>query len=487
MKEKGVIIIVTFLIMGILMILGIYFLSLALAESKISKIQEVAVRSYYLAESGVNEAIWKLKNDETDIDGDVPWKICFTTSSVASGCPDCVNWSSTFTRNYSPDSTTTVSIINSNCARGEITATSEISFSSGKTSQRVIRIKVLKSLGSLSADSPVFSGSPSGEITINFSRINIYNGNLFSNNNINIKNSSIVKIYDNQASPDQEGKTLARSNINRDINSLLYASGTCSSDECTICNPFPGECLGYCDPIEDCPPDYVDMPAIDFDSASSYSYKSKAVQAQNEGQCSVKDSIGNLISSDCVFTEGEFEDLLWQVGEGGSLILEHKSNGNATSTYYVEGGIDLKGGRSLEVNGVLIADKTIDIGEKYSWKGDGGFSQIKINDPGFGIPSGLLTKSKINFGLFSSFQDINITGLIYSQDEIRLVGIPNNFNLTGGAMARKFSLMSCNSPLNFYLDNEVVREGVWGGSMPPPGGGIPYSPVITVEHWEESY
>lgn len=478
MKEKGVVIIITFLIMGILMIFGVYFLSLALAESRISKIQEVAVQSYYLAESGINESIWKLKNDEINTDGDVPWKICFTTSSISSGCPDCTNWSSTFTRNYNSNSTTTVSIVNSDCARGEITATSSISFSSGKTSQRVIKIKVLKSLGSLSANSPVFSGSPSGEITINFSKINIYNGNLFSNNNINIKNSSRVEIYDDQTSPDQEGKTLAVNNINKDVNSVLYASGTC--DDGNFCD-------GYCEIPDDCPPIALDMPAIDFDSASIYSYKSKAIQAQNEGQCSVKDSTGNLISSNCVFTEGEFEDLLWQVNEGGTLILEHKSNGNATSTYYVEGGIDLKGGRRLEVNGILVADETINIGERYGWNGDGGFSQITINDPGSGIPSGLLTKSKINFGLFSSFQDINITGLVYSQDEMRLISVPHNFNLTGGSMARKFSLMSCDSSLNFYLDNEIIREGVWGGSMPPPGGSVPYSPVITVEHWEESY
>ena len=476
MKEKGVIIIITFLTMGILMILGTYFLSLALAESKISKIQKAATESYYLTEAGINEAIWKLENDEISTDGDAPWEICFTTSSSGVGCPNCDTWSNDFSRNYSPNSTTTVSIKNSECARGEIMATSSVTFSSGKTAQRVIKVKVLKALGSLTENSPVFSGSPSGEITIISSKLNINDGNIFSNNNINIKNWSIVNVYNNEGTPDQEGKALVVNNLNKDINSLLYASGTCSSEECS----------GDCDPIEDCPPDSIGMPAVDFDSGSSYSYKNKAFQAQTEGQCSVKDSGGTLLSSDCIFTETEFENFLWQVGEGGTLVLEHKSNGNATSVYYVEGGVDLRGGRRLEINGILIADGTINIGERFGWGGDEGFSYITIIDPGIGIPSGLLTKAKMNFGLFSSFQDINITGLLYSQDEMRLTGIPNSFELVGGTIARKFSLTSGFSPLNLYLDNAVIREGIWGGSS-PPSGGLPYSPVITVEHWEESY
>ena len=463
--------------MGILIIFGIYFLSLALSESKISKAQKIATESYYLAEAGINEAIWKLKNDETNADGDVPWKTCFTTSSISVGCPDCKTWSSTFIRNYIANSTTTVSITNSDCATGEIIATSSIAFSSGKNSQRVIKIKVIKTLGSLTVDSPIFSGKPSGEITIISSKINVYDGNIFSNQNINIKNESVVNVYDNQATDEQEGKVLSSSNINLDSNALLYASGTCSSNRCEDECDIPG----------DCPPSPVEMPAIDFDSPDIYSYKSKAIQAQNEGQCSIKDSTGNLLSSDCVFSENDFKNLLLQVGAGGKLILEHKSNENATSVYYIEGGLNLQGGRHLEINGILIADETINLGQKFKWGQDEGFSQITINDPGIGVPSGLLTKAKINFGNFSSFQDINIVGLIYSQDEMRFTGIPDIFNLTGGMIARKISFTSCFSPFNLYLDNTIIREGVWGGSLPPPGGTIPYSPVITVEHWEESY
>ena len=476
MKEKGVIIIITFLTLGILLTLGAYFLSTSLAGSRISKSQETATRTYYLAEAGVNEAIWKLKNDEITTDGDDPWETCFTTNTVS--CTDCKTWSDTFVRNYSADSTTTVSIENLGmCARGEIIATSSITFSSGKTSQRVIKIKVLKSLGSLTENSPIFAGAPSGECTIIASKLNIYDGNIFSSNNINIKNWSTVNIYDNPGTGEQEGKALAVSNVNISL-STLNASGTCDK---AICDPV-------CDLLEECPPDPISMPAIDFDSDEETSYKSRADQAEQYGQCDVegKNSGGStvLTSSECLFTKNEFENLLWQIGEGGTLYLRHKADFNATSTYYVEGEIALKGKRYLDIDGVLVADGTINIGEKYHWGGSFGFTQITITDPGVGIPSGLLTKGKMNIGSYSSFQDVSIVGLLYSQDEMRITSIPNSFNLTGGAIARKFSLTSALQPLNIYLDNDVIREAVWGGPSPP---GVPYSPVVTIEHWEEAY
>jgi len=475
-NEKGVVLIVTFLVLGLLLLLGSYFLSFAISESKISKSQGVSLTTYYLAEAGINEAIWKLKNDDSQADGDAPWKICFT--SPADGCPDCDVWQDSFVRNYSQNSTTSVSIQNSQCARGEIIATSTVSLPQGKTARRVVKVKVLKAFGSLTKDSPIFAGSPSGESTIRASEMNVYDGNIFSNNNINIKFKSEVNVYDNQATDEQEGQVLSVQNINITW-SVLNASSSCAKNYCTeeIC--------------EKCPVDSAETPALDFDSEDSNSYKSKAEKAQEEGQCRVvgKNSAGSIVltSNQCIFNEVEFEDLLWEVGKNGILILEHKTNGTAVSTYYIEGGINLKGGRELEVNGILVADETINIGEKYKWKGDSGFNQLTIIDPGQDIASGLLTKAKMNFGPYSSFQDINIKGLIYSQDEMKLTSIPYTFEVVGGIIARKFSLTSGFSPLNIHLDNAIIREGIWGGPQPPGETAPPYSPVVTVEHWEESY
>jgi len=469
--QKGVIVVIAFLALGILLLLSTYLLSFTTVESKTAASQGVSVRTYYLAEAGIQEAIWKLKNDQT-------WEDSFVDDPV------CQTWQASFIRNYLVNTTTTVSIQNSQCARGEITATSTIALAGGKTAQRVVRVRVLKSLGSLTEDSPVFAGAPSGESTVQASIMDVFEGNVFINNNFNIKLWSQVSA---------EGKALIVGNSNISSGSVLEAEGICAKNTCqttSTCACSDPEKFDECLP-NSCPPKSFSMPTIDFDSTDPASYKSRAESAESQGQCSVvgknAQGVTVLTSADCLFSESEFEDFLWHVAEGGELILEHKTNGVAVSTYYIEGGVNLEGGRSLEINGVLAADGTVNIGEKSQWKGDSGFNQLTINDPGVGFPSGILTKAKINFGLYSAFQDVAITGLVYSQDEIRLTSVPRTFEVTGGIVARKFSLTSAWSHLNIYLDNDIIREGVWGGPTPPGGERPSYSPVVTVEHWEESY
>ena len=459
--------------------MGTYFISFIFSESKISDSYEITTKSYYFSEAGINEAIWKLKNDKTNLDGDDIWEECFTQTNI--NCGDCKTWSDTFFRNYDGNSTTVVSISNSECGRGEIIATTTIFFSEGKISQRVIKVKVFKAIGSLVQNSGFFSGTPSGETTINASIINVYNGNLLSNGNLNLKLDSIVSVFDNQATIEQEGEILSASNINLSSFSIINSSSTCAKNTCTAL------CVK-------CPADQVDMPAVDFDSGNPGSYKSKALEAQQNSLCSVvgKDLNDNIVltSDKCVFTGSQFEDLLWGIGQNGKLILENMINGNTTSIYYVEGGIDLKGARKLEINGILLADATIDIGEKEKWTKGGqthsGLNQITINDPGINIPSGLLTKSKMNFGPYACFETINITGLVYSQDETRINSVLNAFNITGGIAGRKISLNSVLNNLNIYLDDVIIKEGIWGGGV-PPSGPVPFSPIVTIEHWEESY
>jgi hypothetical protein len=99
----------------------------------------------------------------------------------------------------------------------------------------------------------------------------------------------------------------------------------------------------------------------------------------------------------------------------------------------------------------------------------------------------MLTKGKINFGLYSSYQTIEMTGLVYANDEIRIISIPQIFRLTGGLLGRKVSIVSVWSSINFYLNNSIITEGIWAGANPPGGQTPPFSPVVTVEHWEEAY
>lgn len=480
--EEGQIVIIAFLTLIILLILGSYFLTFTLTESKISQSQVVGTKIYYLAEAGINEAIWKLKNDDTTSDGDPAWKSDFIDPSK-NPYPDGTYWSATFSKTNVLGGSYTATVQNTVRGRGKVTAIATTTFSGGKVAQRVVKTTVFRGLAGPTQDGAVFSGGTSENIDINSTYLRIYNGNLFSNHNLDIKGGSIVEVYDNPDTPSVlEGQVLVNGNILLKDSTLNNCEVKCAKNECVQCpnNIRNKKC-------KNCPPDSVSVPLIDFDSESSYSFKSRAQAAQNAGQCQVlcqkSGQSQYQCSNKCVFTVAEFDDLLWEVGQGGNLTLN-----NAVT--YTTGSIELKGGRHLIINGALVADDNISIGESYFWTRQGkkqeGFSQITINQPTPTTPSGLLTKRKINFGLYSSFQDINIVGVIYANDETKLISVPKSFNVLGGIIARKLSFTSIWQWLNITLDNEKILYGLGYKIDSTPINPV-YSPVIMVEHWEESY
>jgi len=423
--------------LSLLLLLGIYFVTFVLTESRMSRSYNLATKTYYLAEAGINEAIWKLKNDDTTADGDEAWKDKFMTE------PDCNNWSATLERTgvsaLFEDSSYTVTIQNSSCARGQIISTAKITLPEGKTTQRIIKIKVFKTLNPAPIeDSALFTGGPSEVMTVRSSLLNVYDGNLFSNNNIIIRNGSTVNIYDNGGSPELEGQTMAAGNISV-LGSTLTTTAQCAKNICQA----------GCDK---CPPDVIDMPMIDFDSSAPESYKSKAEAAGT------------------VYTSSEFEDLLWT---NQNLTLNNEVT-------YVTGPIELRGGQIVTVNsGVLVADGTITIGERDCWtktptESRCGDSQITITHTP-NIAAGLLTKNSISFGRYTL--QIDIVGLVYATDKLDLVRVPQTVDVTGAMMARKISIINVAEGVTTW-DSAIVKETI---------GTPAYSPVVTVEHWEESY
>lgn len=462
--QKGSVLLIAFVSMGILLILGLYFLDFTLVESKIAKSRVISDEAFYLAEAGINEGIWKIKHGD--------WATCFVTTTAS--CPDCnTTWTASFVNDQLvSNATITVTLIRPECGRGELIATSTLYFG-GKRTQRVVKTKVFKALGSLTENSSIFGN---GNLIFTNSKLNAYNGNIYSSGNINISSGSIVNIFDNYLTPEQEGQALANGNIN----GSLTSSSTCASNICQ-------------GPCESCPAPKYNFPAVNFDEGEN-SYKARAQNAQENNQCSVigKNSVGEVVvtSNNCIFSETEFLDLLRAIGGGGTVILNFLANGLATSTYYVNGKIDLKGNRKLIVNGILVASESITIGDVKNWAGGDGPSHLEIHDPGTGIPSGLLTKGNIKFGQYSAQNDIRIEGLIYSLGNIDFSNLPNyRYEIYGGVLAAgniRFTQVD-QQPVNLYLENDIIREGIWGGPEPPPGVTPTFSPVVTIEYWEESY
>jgi len=484
-NNRGVIVIIAFLALGVLLLLGVYFISFTITESKIAQSQGMGVKAYYLAEAGIYKAIWKLKNDEE-------WSTCFIGSEA--GCPDCATWSATDnidTSSLVANSSITVSIENTSCARGELVATSTILLPNGKSATRVIKTTVFKALAGLTEDNAIFTGGASENLEINNTYLSVY-GNLFSNNNLNIKGASQVEVYPHLTA---KGKILSVGNYNDEGNSVISTArcgknicDTTETCECVYIENFQ-ECT-----LVQCRPHPTSVPLVDFDVGEN-SFKNRAILMEASGQCNNSCNGADCYyeggfhpgNNQCVFTSTEFEELLWAAGENGTLSLGSDSD---PVIVYVEGPIELRGGRHLLVNGALVADDNIGIGLRYSWVKKGvkeeGLSQITVTRPTETTASGILSKRKIDFGQHSAFSSISIEGVVYANDEISLISIPERLNVLGGMISRKLDLSSLWQWLNVTLDNDIIRYGLGyaiDGEVIDPQ----YSPIITVEHWEEAY
>ena len=284
---------------------------------------------------------------------------------------------------------------------------------------------------------------------------------------------------------------------------VSWTSEASSTAECAknLCNTTSTcRCIEEAEKFQECEedqcrPNPAFTPLVDFDSDSPNSFKSRAQAAEDAGQCEILCNGSTCVCDGspcpardkCVIGDNDFEDLLWAAGENGTLTLNSTTN---PGIVYVTGPVELKGGRRVVVSGALVADGTVDVGERYSWtrKGqkDEGFSQINIYRPTAITSSGLLTKAKINFGSYSSFATTEITGAIYASDEIRFVSLPESFIVTGGIIARKLSFTSVWPWFNFILDDEIILY-VLGYKIEETLIDTEYSPIITIEHWEEAY
>lgn len=443
--RNGSVLIFAILLLATMLFLSSYFISFSLTGSRMSQSQIYAAKSYYLAEAGIQEAVFKLKNDAS-------WKNAFETLPTVDD-PTCSSWSiSPYRRSPAlfEDGTYEIGIENLGCAKAEITSTSTISFSSGKVAQRVVKTKVFKAMGNPISDFSVFTGGSSQNIYIKSTDpLNIYNGSLFSNNNINIKYWSKVNV---------DNKALAVNQINVSSNSELQAI-TCSSDICD----------SGCATSTECPPAEIPMPPLDFDFY---------LQAAENSDCSFLRIDGK---ANCLFTPEEFEKLMWQNYPELSL-----PEGAVT---YITGDINIRAGQILTVNGVLAADRDVDIGEDYCWTSSEypflrcGSSQVIVNRPGLpeeNKPAGILAKRKINTGGWLGFgtKALDINGLIYAGDEIKISSVGAFIEIHGSIASRKLTLSSMWYGVEIYLDSDVIVDTF---------GNPEYSPVITIDHWEEEY
>jgi len=406
-KTRGFVLVTSLFVMLFLLSLVLYLVSFTLTELRISTSQAASVQTYYLAEAGIAEAIWKIKNDPT-------WK---------SGFEGNASWSIDYTRNQAlyPNGSYRIQISNSEQARGDIMVTASLNLGAA-TAKRVVKTTVYKALG----DSLVGKNGEyaDGNIDMSGSVLHVFNGGLFSNINIIINFWSIINA---------DGAVQAVNNINVNHSSQLIASSTHAQN----LNP-PA-------------PDPIAMPAVSFDNVGDPdSYKARASH---------------------IYTASQFSDLLW-ANRGQTLTFD--------GITYVTGAITIYGVNDLIINGTLVADGNITVGANTLFCCWGSSclnrSHITINNVDETEPSGLLSKGRIYFEL--CLDNFTAEGLIYANDKINILSLPNDINVTGGLVSRKITLTSLWQGVNIIYDNSIVNYGL---------GNPQFSPIVTVEHWEEEY
>lgn len=398
---NGFALIPAILITSLLLAIGLFFLSSVISEKRISESYSISQQAYYLAESGIEYAIWKLKNDSV-------WQTNFETDP---------NWTQTYTGGSAlfPNGSYDLLIENYDLAKADVTATSTISIG-GRQSQRVIKTKIFKALGGSAIDNNAVLADQ--DINTLGSIINVNNGGIFANRDIIVNLVSTMNVQD-------------KAQAVGDIDVLWWSTLNAAEKHATNLNP-PA-------------PAPIEMPAVDFDSQDQNSFKSLA-QAQNQ-----------------LYSKNEFDDLL---DDHNPLTL----NG----VVFVTGHIEIKEGHNLILNGVLTGTGQITIG---NWKifCPANSASLTINHAE-GQPSGLFSKSKITIN--KCIKPINISGILYVGNEIFFNNLNSGFTINGSLIARTVTPFLLQNGVNLNYDNSVVIDTL---------GATEFSPVITVEYWEEEY
>ncbi|PIR94776.1 hypothetical protein COT95_02380, partial [Candidatus Falkowbacteria bacterium CG10_big_fil_rev_8_21_14_0_10_37_6] len=166
--NNGYVLVITVLVTSLMLFLGIYLSSLSFMENRISHSHANAIQSYYLSEAGVEDMIFKIKNN---LNG---YGTSFEQNEL---------WTASFTRNspFDPSTSYEVSITNTDNALGEITSAGFVALPNGNNAQRIVKITIFRALGdTILTDIGALSN---GNIDISLSKVNFYNGGPFSNNN----------------------------------------------------------------------------------------------------------------------------------------------------------------------------------------------------------------------------------------------------------------------------------------------------------------
>ncbi|MFH1866615.1 MAG: hypothetical protein ABIJ81_00835 [Patescibacteria group bacterium] len=236
-SQSGYVLVAVSLITTGLLFLAGFFLEQSTSEIKISKSENLATKTYYLAEAGAHEAIYKFKND-------ADWRAKFLSGTLVD---ETLTRSSVF--DYSDAYTISATSVDASLADVTITATYDLG---GQQTKRVIKTRLARANNSASSwEQSVFGGGTGGQqngyITIE-RNCTVNGGTLHANQNFKVTSHSTLTVND---------AALSSSN-----NIIINNQSSIILNNSTQTERTPS----------------IGMPIIDFDSNSPTSLKNRADQ-----------------------------------------------------------------------------------------------------------------------------------------------------------------------------------------------------------------
>ncbi len=406
-NNKGVALIVVMLLMFLMLSLAFYFLSFSLTEEKMANSQEWGVKTYHLAEAGVAEMLWKLKNNET-------YKTNFMNDA---------DWEKTISRNepFGEEGTFyEVTIRNIDKGKGEITATGTIEIANDQISRRVVKSKVYKAIPADDSATSTLDLHEAAlfaeeEIAISHSEVEI-GGSLYSGDDIHI-NGFGTDVY-------VSGDLKAVDRFFKSFGAEVNVSGTIMDS-----HDYPPA------------PEEVEMPTVSFDEDDPDSFKNRA---------------------DFVYSEDEFEDLMDNAD--GSLTFGTDSS---PKIIYVIGDIIFDDDLDVNIYGALVAEGDIYVGKGsgfFSLVCNDEHTSLSINFVD-GYPAGLIAKNDITFGF--CLEDKGIESVIYAGKQVVIKNFTNSIDVTGGIFGRTIDIFSAWNDMDMNYNEDIIESTLYTTEYAP--------------------
>ncbi|OGY43139.1 MAG: hypothetical protein A3J62_03505 [Candidatus Buchananbacteria bacterium RIFCSPHIGHO2_02_FULL_38_8] len=246
-KSNGFVLIMSVLIMTALLMSGAYLITVSGSDTKITKAHSIATRTYYLAEAGINEMIWKIQNDQTT-------KNAFLAGTLNNSYD--INRTSVFGDNKASYNVTALNTVS---AEAQIIATSTYQIGDN-FSQRVVKTYVSRATSDNEEwEFSTFAGGRGSQQNGNFT---------FTGSGI-VLTANGGRLHANQVFKVQGAEVIVNDGAVTASNVIDIVAG----GRLTLNNSY-----------QDAPTTTIDMLQIDFDSSSPDSWKNRATVTYTETQ-----------------------------------------------------------------------------------------------------------------------------------------------------------------------------------------------------------